>query len=94
MNHPALDRSPALWNRTHFDLRSDEILAQVLDRGTMADWRELYAIARQDPALRARILRTIECVPLPLPRFWLAAMAHLGEVVDFDRVLPSYEPDT
>ena len=93
MKLEALQRSPALWNRSHLDLGSDEILAQILDRGDLADWRELYALAKQDPTLRARILRTIERVPLPLPRFWLAAMANLGEDVDFERVLPSYVPE-
>jgi len=34
-----LTHSPALWNRSHLDLRSDEILAQILDRGSMDDWR-------------------------------------------------------
>ena len=92
MKLEALQRSRALWNRSHLDLASDEILAQILDRGDLADWRELYALAQQDPTLRARILRTIERVPLPLPRFWLAAMANLGEDVDFERVLPSYVP--
>lgn len=93
MKLEALQRSRALWNRSHLDLGSDEILAQILDRGDLADWRELYALAKQDPTLRARILRTIERVPLPLPRFWLAAMANLGEDVDFERVLPSYMPE-
>lgn len=90
MNHKALERSPALWNRSHLDLTSDEILAQILDRGDLADWRELYTLAEKDPTLRTRILRIVERVPLPLPRFWLAAMASLGEAVDFGRVLPSY----
>jgi hypothetical protein len=93
MTSGGLARSRALWNRSHLDLRSDEILAQILDRGSLADWRELYALARDDAALRARILRTIECVPLPLPRFWQAAMAHLGEAVDFDRALPVGMPE-
>jgi hypothetical protein len=85
---PPLARSRALWNRSHCDLTSDETLAQILDRGSLADWRELYALARTDAGLRKRILRTVAEVPLPLPRFWLAAMAHLGEVVDFDLPLP------
>ena len=89
-----LTHSPALWNRSHLDLRSDEILAQILDRGTLQDWRELYALARRDPALRARIRHIVESVPLPLPRFWLAALAGLGESVDFARILPSYGPET
>jgi hypothetical protein len=82
-----------LWNRRHLDLRSDETLAQILDRGSLEDWRELYALAKQDPMLRRRILRIIERVPLPLPRLWLAALANLGEEVAFDRDLPSYESE-
>lgn len=85
----SLENSPALWNRRALDLRSDEILAQILDRGTLADWRELYSLAREDAALRRRIAGIIVRVPLPLPRLWLAALASLGEAVDFDLdVLP------
>jgi hypothetical protein len=29
-------------------------------------------------------------VPLPLPHFWLAALASLGEVVDMDAAVPGY----
>ena len=39
MSRSSLAHSRALWNRTHLDLRSDEILAQILDRGSMDDWR-------------------------------------------------------
>ena len=84
----------ALWNRDGLDLRSDEILAQILDRGTMADWRELYRLARADAELRARIHRLVLTVPLPLPRFWLAALATLGEAVDFDAAVPDYYEST
>jgi hypothetical protein len=90
VSRSGLGHSRALWNRSHLDLRSDEILAQILDRGTTADWRELYLVARQDPELRRRIIAIVKSVPLPLPRFWLAAMSHLGEAVDFDRALPEY----
>jgi len=38
----ALETSRALWNRSSFDLESDEVLAQVLDRGEMWAWRALY----------------------------------------------------
>ena len=89
----SLDDSPALWNRSHLDLRSDEILAQILDRGTLADWRDLFALARDDAALRQRILRIVHTVPLPLPRLWLAAMAELGEPVDLCAELPGFELD-
>ncbi|HEX5052312.1 MAG TPA: hypothetical protein VFZ65_11100 [Planctomycetota bacterium] len=89
----SLGDSPALWNRSHLDLRSDEVLAQILDRGTLADWRELYALAKADPELRARILRVLETVPLPLPRLWLSALAALGERVDTGMNLPSLRLD-
>ena len=80
----------ALWNRGGFDLRSDEMLAQVLDRGELADWRALYRLAHADAQLRARIRRLVLTVPLPLPHFWLAALASLGEPVDFDAPVPDY----
>ena len=47
-----LESSPALWNRAYLDLRSEETIAQILDRGELADWRELYRLAREDTALR------------------------------------------
>jgi len=77
-----LERSRALWNRDRFDLGSDEILAQLLDRGSLEDWRALYAIAREDAALRARIVTLVRTVPMYLPHFWLAAMESLGAAVD------------
>ena len=73
----------ALWNRDTLDLRSDEILAQILDRGELTDWRALYRLAHDDAQLRARIHRILRAVPVPLPHFWLAALASLGETVDF-----------
>lgn len=85
----------ALWNRNALDLRSDEVLAQVLDRGELADWRELYRRARADAQLRARIQRLVLSVPLPLPHFWLAALASLGDPIDFDApVLDYYDATT
>ena len=80
----------ALWNRGALDLRSDEVLAQVLDRGELTDWRELYRLAQADAPLRARIWRLVLTVPLPLPHFWLAALASLGDPVDFDAPVPDY----
>ena len=80
----------ALWNRDTLDLRIDEILAQILDRGELADWRELYRLAHDDVRLRARIRRIVLAVPVPLPHFWLAALASLGESVDFDAPVPDY----
>ena len=74
--------SRALWNRSTLDLRSDEVLAQILDRGDMAEWRWLYGQARGDARLRQRIRTIVSTVPVPLPHFWLAALASLGEDVD------------
>jgi hypothetical protein len=88
MSTSALDHSRALWNRDHLDLASDEVLAQILDRGEMEAWRALYALAREDASLRKRIVAVIRRVPLPFPRFWLAAMASLGEQVDLGARLP------
>ncbi len=86
--------SRALWNRVRLALDSDEVLAQVLDRGDMAAWRTLYRQARADSHLRARIRRIVSTVPLPLPRFWLAALADLGEDVDLGALLPDYYEQT
>jgi hypothetical protein len=83
--------SRALWNRSRLDLDSDEILAQLMDRGEMAVWRELYARARSDVRLRERMHRTVRTVPLSLPRFWLALLAGLGESVDYDAEVPAYD---
>lgn len=83
-----LDSSIALWNRSHLDLRSEEIIAQILDRGEPRDWRELYRLARLDPELRARIHRVVLRVPLAYGHFWLAALAALGERVDWLVSLP------
>lgn len=90
MRTGALDRSRALWNRRGLDLRSDEVLAQLLDRGEMPAWRELYALARADPSLRKRIARIVTTVPTPLPHFWLAALKGLGEDVDVGAETPDY----
>jgi hypothetical protein len=82
--------SRALWNRSRLVLGSDEALSQVLDRGEIAAWRELYRLARTDAHLRARIARIVMTVPVPLPRFWLAALADLGEPVDPSVAVPDY----
>ena len=86
----AIETSRALWNRSGLNLESDEVLAQLLDRGEIASWRALYHMARTDARLRARIKRIAVTVPLPLPRFWLAALASLGEPVDLGVALPDY----
>ncbi len=90
MSTPHLDASRALWNRERLDLRSDEVLAQVLDRGELDAWRELYALARTDTELRTRIARIVRTVPLPMPHFWLAALASLGERVSWEIPCPKY----
>lgn len=94
MSSESLSSSRALWNRTRLALESDEMLAQILDRGEIAAWRELYRLASSDTRLRARIKRTVSTVPVPLPRFWLAALAALGEPVDFDAPVPDYYEHT
>jgi len=45
-------------------------------------------IASTDATLRRRILRVVRRVPLPYPGFWLAALAGLGEEVDWSAGLP------
>jgi hypothetical protein len=89
-----LECSRALWNRSGLDLESDEVLAQILDRGEMESWRALYKLARTDARLRARLKRIILTVPLPLPHFWLAALAGLGEPVDIGADVPDYYAHT
>ena len=86
-----LASSAALWNRDRLDLSSDEILAQFLDRGDLADWRALFGLASRDPGLRRRIAGIARRVPLAYARFWLAAMASLGEEVDWSTPLPEDE---
>jgi hypothetical protein len=56
----------------------------------MAAWRALYRLAKTDPTLRMRIRRIVLTVPVPLPRFWLAAFADLGEDVDPGAPVPDY----
>jgi hypothetical protein len=90
----SLNTSRALWNRSQLALDSDEVLAQILDRGEIAAWRELYRLSRVDPILRGRIARIVLTVPLPLPRFWLAALADLGEAVDVAAAVPDYYEQT
>jgi hypothetical protein len=83
MSTSALERTVRAWNRSHLDLRSDEMLAQILDRGDLAAWRELYALAAADEALRRRIHDVIRKVSLPFAGFWLAALSSLGENIDW-----------
>ncbi|MBI5852813.1 MAG: hypothetical protein HZB39_17515 [Planctomycetes bacterium] len=86
-----LARSRALWNFARFDLENDEALAQIVDRGSLEDWRALYALLAEpgDAAerLRARVERILFAVPTGHPWFWLAALASLGHCAD-----PAREP--
>jgi len=91
VNHPAIDRSRALWNRSHADLASDEILAQLLDWGEIEAWRELYQLAARDARLRQRIHAILYRVPIAYPGFWLAALRTLGEPIDWSKKLPEDE---
>lgn len=86
-----LERSAALWNRATPDLRSVETVAQILDQGDLADWRALDDLAREDAALRRRILQALRVAPIGMAHFWLAAMARRGEPVDFDAPLPAWD---
>ena len=90
MKKDMLETSRALWNRSGLVLESDEVLAQLLDRGQMGDWRALYRMAKTDVRLRSRIKRIILTVPLSLPHFWLAALASLDEPVDWYAPVPDY----
>ena len=86
-----LSRSRALWNRSRLELRSDEVLAQLLDRGELEAWRVLYLLAREDAELRRRIARVVLSVPTPMPHLWLAALRSLGEPVDLGASVPAYD---
>ncbi len=93
-----LDRSRALWNRSRLDIESDEVLAQILDRGEVEAWRELYRLAAGDAPeaarLRRRIVRVCRETPLALPHFFIAAMASLGHPVDpYPDLVPAENAD-
>jgi hypothetical protein len=88
-----LSRSRALWNRTGLALESDEVLAQLLDRGEIEAWRELYRMAsgqgEEAVALRRRILRLCRTVPLSFPHLFIAAMGALeGPIEPYPSVPP------
>ena len=82
----AIQVSRALWNRRRADLESDEVLAQLIDRGEIEVWREIYRLASGDAPeavrLRARIVQICRKVPVGFPHLFLAAMVHLGERLD------------
>jgi hypothetical protein len=79
----AMERLVTGRNRDRLDLASDERLAQVLDLGDLAAWRVLYQLAAADATLRRRIAAVVGRAPLLHPGFWLAALASLGEAVDW-----------
>ena len=83
-----LKDSKALWNRSRLDLRSDEQLAQLMDRGGVHDWAILRDLALADPTLRNRMREIVERVEIGFPGFWLSLLASLGEPVDWTRPLP------
>ena len=90
-----LARSRALWNRNRLALDSDEVLAQIVDRGALEDWRALYQLMARDgqdgARLRARVDGVIRGVPVGRPYFWLAALQSLGHAVDWS-VEPRQSP--
>ena len=71
------------------------MLAQIVDRGSIDDWRALYALMSggQSDAqrLRHRLLEVIYGVPIGFPHSWLAALASLGESVDWTLAVPEQE---
>lgn len=89
MTHRALERVVLGWNRNRLDLASDEVLAQILDRGDLASWQELFGLAAADPGLRARLHAVLLRVPVAFPSFWLAALASLGEAIDWGAPRPA-----
>ena len=62
------------------------MLAQILDPGELDAWRAIYRRAaketREGAALRRRIVHVCCTVPVAFPHLFLAAMAHLGEVIE------------
>jgi hypothetical protein len=97
LSHFDLSRSRALWNRGAFALDSDEILAQLLDRGEVDAWRELYRLAsgpgEEAAELRRRILRLCQTVPLSFPHLFIAAMEALGGPLEPYPSVPSPSDD-
>jgi hypothetical protein len=81
-----LSSSRALWNRAGLALESDEVLAQLLDRGELEAWRELYRLAsgpgEEAAALRQRILRLCQTVPLSFPHLFIAALGAIAGPIE------------
>ncbi len=81
-----LASSRAMWNRSRVDLESDEMLAQILDRGELEAWREIYRLASQPgeeaARLRRRIIDLCRAIPIAFPHLFLAAMGALGETLE------------
>lgn len=84
-----LAKSAALWNRDRLELRSLEVLAQIMDEGDVGDWRALYRLAKDDADLRERLCRVVKTVPMDTGAFWLAALVALGTSLRPDLLLPS-----
>lgn len=84
-----LSRSRALWNRSRFEIESDETLAQILDRGSIEDWIALYKLMSgegdKERRLRERIYEVLHRAPTGYPDFWLAVLSGLGHPVDWNR---------
>jgi hypothetical protein len=90
-----LARSRALWDRLRLDLESDEILAQLLDRGSLEDWRALHELLRREGGaarrLRERVHGILYQVPVGRPYFWLAGLSTLGQPINW-RKEPKTDP--
>ena len=90
-----LRRSRALWNRDRLDLESDEVLAQLVDRGSLEDWKALHQLMSDGSAgaegLCERVHRVLYRAPTGHPYFWLAALSRLGHSVDWEKE-PAKDP--
>ncbi len=63
-----------------------ELDPPLLDRGELQAWREIYRLAarpgEEAAALRRRIIRLCQTVPLSFPHLFLAAVGALGEELE------------
>jgi hypothetical protein len=79
----ALERALVGWNRCHLDLDSDEVLAQILDRGDLAAWvarmREIVGLGGRIDHVQvytvARAPSDPRCSPLDAARLEAIAAA-------------------